>query len=51
MVDPGGTLGEVAAVSRVAPEYAPKIVGKKLHSHVNDTMTNTIFVLILSQQG
>ena len=30
MIDPGGTLVEVAAVSRVAPEFAPKIVGKKI---------------------
>ena len=30
MVDPGGTLGEVAVVTRVAPEFAPKIVGKKI---------------------
>ena len=28
MVDPGSTLGEVAAVTRVAPESAPKILEK-----------------------
>ena len=43
MVYPGRTLGEVAAVTSVQPEFAPKIVEKKLHSHVNDTTTNTIF--------
>ena len=30
MVDPGSTLREVAAVTRVAPEFAPKIVEKKI---------------------
>ena len=29
MVDPGSTLGEVAAVTHVAPEFTLKIVGKK----------------------
>ena len=46
MVDPGSTLSEVAAVTHVAPEFAPKIVeknNKNLHSHVNDTTTNIIF--------
>ena len=28
MVDPGRTLGEVAAVTSVRPEFAPKIVEK-----------------------
>ena len=43
LVDPGSTLGEVAAVTRVASEFAPKIVEKIRHSHVNNTTTNTIF--------
>ena len=30
MVDPERTLGEVAAVTRVPPEFAAKIVGKKI---------------------
>ena len=30
MVDHGSTLGEVAAVTRVAPEFTPKIVEKKI---------------------
>ena len=29
MVDPGRTLGEVAAVTRIAPEFEPKTVEKK----------------------
>ena len=30
MIDPGRTLGEVAAVTRVAPEFAPKIVENEI---------------------
>ena len=29
MVDPGSTLGEVAAITRVALEFSPKIEEKK----------------------
>ena len=40
MVDPGRTLGEVAAVTRTDFYFYFFIF---LYSHVNDTTTNTIF--------